>query len=224
MADRPTKFRRSGVASKHDEIPTIGSGSKWRSYAARHHQDGAGKRRSTGARVARHLRAALINHMFWLLRCLLVACWLCAWLKPGTDLASSAARAFDSSVLLLSRGGTDPAMSDDSNEDDQDASYRRRPVRSAAPRQPAAPLKTSTFRKRVTPLLQKRVAARYGFKCAICGLPFTDQSLWEIDHIVPLSSARTAADVARLNDISNLQPVHRSPCHQMKTSREAASR
>ena len=71
---------------------------------------------------------------------------------------------------------------------------------------------------------QKRVAARYGFKCAICGLPFTAQSLWEIDHIVPLSSARTAADVARLNDISNLQPVHRTPCHQMKTSREAAAR
>ena len=72
--------------------------------------------------------------------------------------------------------------------------------------------------------MQKRVAARYGFKCAICGLPFTDSSLWEIDHIVPLSTARTAVDVARLNDISNLQPVHRSPCHQMKTSREAAAR
>ena len=43
--------------------------------------------------------------MLWLLLGLLVACWLCAWLKPGTDLASSAARAFDSSVLLLSRGG-----------------------------------------------------------------------------------------------------------------------
>jgi 5-methylcytosine-specific restriction endonuclease McrA len=177
-----------------------------------------------GAALAPSDAAYWSKEMFWLLLGLLVACWLCAWLKPGTDLASSAARAFDSSVLLLSRGGTDPAMSDDSNEDDQDASYRRRPVRSAAPRQPAAPLKTSTFRKRVTPLLQKRVAARYGFKCAICGLPFTDQSLWEIDHIVPLSSARTAADVARLNDISNLQPVHRTPCHQMKTSREAAAR
>ena len=177
-----------------------------------------------GAALAPSDAAYWSKEMFWLLLGLLVACWLCAWLKPGTDLASSAARAFDSSVLLLSRGGTDPAMSDDSNEDDQDASYRRRPVRSAAPRQPAAPLKTSVIRKRVTPLLQKRVAARYGFKCAICGLPFTDQSLWEIDHIVPLSSARTAADVARLNDISNLQPVHRTPCHQMKTSREAAAR
>ena len=172
-----------------------------------------------GAALAPSDAAYWSKEMFWLLLGLLVACWLCAWLKPGTDLASSAARAFDSSVLLLSRGGTDPAMSDDSNEDDEDASYRRRPVRSAAPRQPAAPLKTSAIRKRVTPLLQKRVAARYGFKCAICGLPFTDQSLWEIDHIVPLSSARNAVDVERLNPIDNIQPLHRSPCHQMKTSK-----
>jgi len=168
---------------------------------------------------------SLSKHMFWWLLCLLVACWLCAWLQPGADLASSAARAFDSSVLLLSRGGTDPAMSGDNSEDDEDASHRqRRPTRSVAPKQPVSPLKTSTFRKRVTPLMQKRVAARYSFKCAVCGLPFTDSSLWEVDHIVPLSSARNDADVARLNDISNLQPVHRSPCHQMKTSREAAAR
>ena len=123
-----------------------------------------------GAALAPSDAAYWSKEMFWLLLGLLVACWLCAWLKPGTDLASSAARAFDSSVLLLSRGGTDPATSDDDNEDDEDASYRRRPVRSAAPRQPAAPLKTSAIRKRVTPLLQKRVAARYGFKCAICGV------------------------------------------------------
>ena len=95
---------------------------------------------------------SLSKHMFWWLLCLLVACWLCAWLKPGADLASSAAQAFDSSVLLLSRGGTGPAMSDDSNEDDEDTSYRqRRPTRSVAPKQPAAPLKTSTFRKTAYP-------------------------------------------------------------------------
>ena len=43
----------------------------------------------------------------------------------------------------------------------------------AAPR-PTLPLRTSSIRKRVTPLMRKRVAALYGFKCAICGLPFTD--------------------------------------------------
>ena len=79
-----------------------------------------------GAALAPSDAAYWSKEMFWLLLGLLVACWLCAWLKPGTDLASSAARAFDRSVLLLNRGGTDPAMSDDSNEDDEDASYRRR--------------------------------------------------------------------------------------------------
>ena len=106
------------MADKQHEIPTIGSGSKWSSYAARHHQDGAGKRRSTGARVARHLRAALIKRMFWLLLCLLVACWLCAWLRPGSDLASSAARAFDSSVFLLSRDDIESTTLDCSSDEE----------------------------------------------------------------------------------------------------------
>ena len=128
---------------------------------------------------------------------------------------------------LRREGGANFSSSDEGDEPHvlADFSDPASPLRSvwSAPT-PAPPLKTSNIRKKVTPLMQKRVAARYGFKCAICGLPFTDSSLWEIDHIVPLSAARTAADVARLNDISNLQPVHRSPCHQMKTSREAAAR
>ena len=170
--------------------------------------------------------------MLWL-------CWLalliaiavgCSFLAPGSGLHHSALRAFDSSVFLLSRGGDgDSAAFHTSDEGDEHSVVAvsvasAPPLRSVqvAPR-PMPPPRTSTIRKRVTPLMQKRVAARYGFKCAICGLPFTDSSLWEIDHIVPLSAARTAADVARLNDISNLQPVHQS-CHQMKTSREAAAR
>ena len=157
-------------------------------------------------------------------------CWLalliavafgCSFLAPSSGLHASALRAFEASVSELSRGGSDECDEPGVLEAvSAPASLRR--VRSA-PR-PTPPLKMSNIRKRVTPLMQKRVAARYGFKCAICGLPFTDSSLWEVDHIVPLSTARTAADVARLNDISNLQPVHRSPCHQMKTSREAAAR
>jgi len=161
----------------------------------------------------------------WLLLCLLVVCVLCSWLRPNSDLANSASRAFDSSVLMLSRGCAGAAMLDDSDDDDEDVADRLpQHVRSATPRRPAPLLKTSAIRKRVTPLMQKRVAARYNFKCAICGLPFTDSSLWEVDHIEPLNSAKTAADVERLNSISNLQPVHRTPCHQMKTSREAAVR
>ena len=166
--------------------------------------------------------------MLWWLLLLLAITLCCSFLAPESALHESALQAFDSSVGVLSRAGVEQedapgiaGRAEGSFRGSVSASAQLRSLR-AEPR-PTLPLRTSGIRKRVTPLMQKRVAARYGFKCAICGLPFTDSSLWEIDHIVPLSAARTAADVARLNDISNLQPVHRS-CHQMKTSREAAAR
>ena len=167
--------------------------------------------------------------MLWWLVILLAIAFCCSFVAPDSGLHKSALQAFDSSVGVLSRAGVEQedapgiaGRAEGSFRGSVSASAQLRSLRTA-PR-PTLPLRTSGIRKRVTPLMQKRVAARYGFKCAICGLPFTDSSLWEIDHIVPLSAARTAADVARLNDISNLQPVHRSPCHQMKTSREAAAR
>ena len=163
--------------------------------------------------------------MLWWLVLLVAIAFGCSFLAPGSGLHASALRAVEASVSELSRG--DFSSSDEGDEPGiaEAVSAPAPPLRSvrSAPR-PTPPLKTSNIRKRVTPLMQKRVAARYGFKCAICGLPFTDSSLWEVDHIVPLSTARTAADVAGLNDISNLQPVHRSPCHQIKTSRDAAAR
>ena len=168
--------------------------------------------------------------MLWWLVILLAIAFCCSFVAPDSGLHKSALQAFDSSVGVLSRAGVEQedapgiaGRAEGSFRGSVSASAPQLRSLRAAPR-PTLPLRTSSIRKRVTPLMQKRVAARYGFKCAICGLPFTDSSLWEIDHIVPLSSARTAADVARLNDISNLQPVHRSPCHQMKTSREAAAR
>ena len=167
--------------------------------------------------------------MLWWLVMLLAIAFCCSFLAPDSGLHKSALQAFDSSVGVLSRAGVEQedapgiaGRAEGSFRGSVSASAQIRSLR-AEPR-PTLPLRTSGIRKRVTPLMQKRVAARYGFKCAICGLPFTDSSLWEVDHIIPLSTARTAADVARLNDISNLQPVHRSPCHQMKTSREAAAR
>ena len=60
------------------------------------------------------------------------------------------------------------------------------------------------------------------FKCGICGE--TLDATWETDHIIPLSAARSAADFEKLNSLANLQPVHRIPCHQLKSSREAAGR
>ena len=66
-----------------------------------------------------------------------------------------------------------------------------------------------------TPFQARLVAAKYGFRCAICG-KMLDAS-WETDHIVPLSRGGS-------NDLSNLQAVHRIPCQQMKSSREATGR
>ena len=40
--------------------------------------------------------------MFWLLLGLLLVCALCSWFLPDSPVARSAARAFDTSVLLLS--------------------------------------------------------------------------------------------------------------------------
>ena len=167
--------------------------------------------------------------MLWWLVILLAIAFCCSFVAPDSGL-HTALQAFDSSVGVLSRAGVEQedapgiaGRAEGSIRGIVSASAPQFHGLRAAPR-PTLPLSTSSIRKRVTPLMQKRVAARYGFKCAICGLPFTDSSLWEIDHIVPLSTARTAVDVARLNDISNLQPVHRSPCHQMKTSGDSAAR
>ena len=172
-------------------------------------------------------------------------CWLailvviafgCTFLAPDSGLHKSALQAFDSSVRMLSREAVEQSGTTRSRvrtDCEDDGSRIARGAAGALPSRIAAStpalrsvrgaLRTSTIRKRVTPLMQKRVAARYNFKCAICGLPFTDSSLWEVDHIVPLSSARTAADVERLNSELNLQPVHRS-CHQLKSSKEASAR
>lgn len=61
-----------------------------------------------------------------------------------------------------------------------------------------------------------RVAARHGYKCAMCG------RLWvsyrdEIDHIVPREQGGS-------NDESNLQPLCDKPCHQEKSAAEAKAR
>ena len=172
-------------------------------------------------------------------------CWLailvaialgCTFLAPDSGLHKSALQAFDSSVRMLSRVDAEPSATTRSRvrtDCVDDGPRIARGTAGALPSRIAASTpalrsvrgapRTSTIRKRVTPLMQKRVAARYNFKCAICGLPSTDTSLWEVGHIVPLNTARTAADVERLNSELNLQPVHRS-CHQLKSSREASAR
>lgn len=158
--------------------------------------------------------------MFWLLLGLLLACALCSWLRPDSAVARSAARAFDSSVLMLSQG-----VEDDDDEDD----LPRPPRVVATPRPPprqrtpgpgaahgAAP--TAARRRRCTPFQAKRIAAAQNWRCA-CGCVdpsdpqrrgyLLDES-YEIDHIRPLAAGGS-------NDESNLQALLRTH-HQAKSS------
>ena len=166
----------------------------------------------------------------WLVIVLAIAL-CCSFGGPDSGLHKSALQAFDSSVSVLSRAGVEQsaklsrapsrckrAESMD-YEPDVEGTAHLHSVR-AAPRT-SPPLRTSNIRKRVTPHMLKRVAVRYNFRCALCHLPLDET--WETDHRIPLSQARNAAEAERLNSIDNLQPVHRA-CHQMKSSREAASR
>jgi len=155
--------------------------------------------------------------MFWLLLSLLLACVLCSWLRPDSALARSAARAFDSSVFLLSRSQT----ADDSDND----GAAPRPVPPPAPRQrPPSPgarrdaAPTAARRRRITPFQTKKIAAAQGWRCA-CGCVDPDDprrrgclldSSYEIDHIRPLSAGGS-------NDDSNLQALLRTH-HQAKSS------
>ena len=182
--------------------------------------------------------------MHWLLLAVLVVLLLCSRLAPNSALARSAADAFDSNIRqFVSRGavGADEGFNADWDEDMEDrrrfgettatVPYHTWTRRATAQRNawvpnqtlrdsvPPPDWKTSVVRKRPTPLMQKKVAVRYGFRCALCNKPLDET--WETDHIIPLNQARSLEDAQILNGIDNLQPVHRA-CHQVKSSNEAA--
>ena len=147
---------------------------------------------------------------------------LCSCLAPHSDLRESAVRALDSSVLMVGRFGPPPGEVDDAPRNKKawtpPRAEARRASRGLSKRGTDAKWRTALYRKRPTPLMQKRVAVRFGFKCAICNQPL--DLTWETDHIIPLNAAKSFEDAEILNSIDNLQPVHRA-CHQIKTSREA---
>ena len=154
--------------------------------------------------------------MLWWLVLLLAVAFCCSFLAPDSGLHRSALQAFDSSVCMLSRAErveNEPVVSGGAEGTLRGGTSAFAPQRRT--------LRTSSIRRRVTPLMQKRVAVRHNFRCALCHLPLDET--WETDHRIPLSQARNAAEAERLNSIDNLQPVHRA-CHQLKSSREAASR
>ena len=165
--------------------------------------------------------------MFWFLLALIAVALICSRLTPGSNLARSAADAFDANVRFLARYGAvdDVDVVDEDAAGDptpswlrQASAQRMQPTSGRETREAHVPSwKTSAARKRPTPLMQKKVAVRYGFRCALCNEPLDET--WETDHIVPLSQARSMRDAELLNSIDNLQPVHRA-CHQLKTSNE----
>ena len=157
--------------------------------------------------------------MLWILLGLLVPCALCSWLLPDSALARSAARALDTSVLLLSQ---------DTAADDLPQPRRATPPRHL-PQQPsqgatrgAAP--TAARRKRVTPFQAKQIAAAQEWRCACgCIAPkdpqrrgFLLDASYEIDHRIPLAEGGS-------NDESNLQALLRTH-HQAKSSAFARGR
>ena len=155
--------------------------------------------------------------MFWLLICLLLACALCSCLLPDSGLAQSAARAFDSTVGLLSQHSTDGHY-----DEELRPPPRPLPPRQRVPSLRAAP--TAARRRRCTPFQAKRIVAAQGWRCA-CGCVdpsdpqrrgyLLDES-FEIDHVRPLSAGGS-------NHESNLQALLRTH-HQAKSSAFARSR
>ncbi len=165
--------------------------------------------------------------MLWWLVLLLAIAFCCSFVAPDSGLHNSALQALDSSVGTLSRAGVEQSATSRRKraesvdyEPDAEGTPQLCSVR-AAPRT-SPPLRAFNIRKRVTPLMARMAAVKYDFKCGICGK--TLDVTWETDHIIPLSHARSAADFERLNSSDNWQPVHRIPCHQLKSLREAASR
>ena len=154
--------------------------------------------------------------MFWLLICLLLACALCSCLLPDSGLAQSAARAFDSTVGLLSQHSTDGHYDEE----------LRPPPRPPPPRQriPSLGAPTAARRRRCTPFQAKRIAAAQGWRCACGCVDPTDplrrgyllDESFEIDHRIPLAEGGS-------NDESNLQALLRTH-HQAKSSAFARSR
>lgn len=72
-------------------------------------------------------------------------------------------------------------------------------------------------RRRFSPAVLDAELERRGNRCAICGETFVDGDVIEWDHIHQI--AMGGAD-----DIDNLRPVHRSPCHIGKSKGDAAAR
>ncbi len=167
--------------------------------------------------------------MFKLLVILLTVVAVCCSLAPRTQLASSAANAFERTVGLLGQARDDSLADTETDESPRPVprtTLRTAPRAKSRPAQPAAKPTSSPYppgaptttevrktvrRKRITPFTSKRVAARQQWRCAMCGELLTED--FEIDHILSLHAGAVG------NDLDNLQAIHRR-CRQLKSSYE----
>ena len=141
---------------------------------------------------------------------LLAATLLCAWFAPDSRLGVSCARALESNAVAMSRFERD-GLEDEEGAPLAQFELDRMPTRQAATRAAtAAAVTTADRRKRATPFISKKVAARQEFRCAMCGGLLQED--WEIDHV--LSLQRGGA-----NELSNLQALHKR-CHAYKNHLE----
>ena len=132
---------------------------------------------------------------------LLAVALLCAYLAPNNTLRESALQALDSS-LLCSLGGFDTEETD--VEEEAAAPFQRRREGREVSSRPVASM--SMKRRRVTPFISNKMAARQKLKCAMCGKLLQED--WEVDHIVSLQRGGS-------NDLNNLQALHKR-CHAYK--------
>ena len=157
------------------------------------------------------------NIMLWWLLVIMAIVLLCSCLNPRHELRESAIRALDASVMACR---FEPPADDDvwNRKARTPRSEARRNTSASASKhvRGAAPLQrphevipqssTAARRKRVTPFISKRIAARQRFRCAMCGELLQED--WEVDHITSLQRGGS-------NDLSNLQALHKR-CHAYK--------
>ena len=102
--------------------------------------------------------------------------------------------------------------------------YRRPQRQTEPPRCYAGPspgyVKTSTFRKRLTPRQKELVLQRYNYCCAYCRVLLKQEPFnTEFDHILPLASDAFGTYRESLNSIEQYQPLCRR-CHGWKCHME----
>ena len=136
---------------------------------------------------------------------------------PGEDL-TPAVKAPAKRRAEWGTHGAAAEMAGDAPEDD--LPQRRPAVKAPAERRAewgshgAAARSTPTKRKRVTPFVAKKVAARQQWRCAMCGELLLED--FEVDHHIPLHAGGQ-------NDLSNYKALHKK-CHLFKNSLEQRKR